>query len=155
MAVLDNGSDPAVKRIIILGTKLQRQLKTLPRSFRAVWAAGFHTGEVHLTHGSQRQSSWLFDVPMSEVRAILRATPLEVEAVKRKQLTVKQLYREQLTNHRMSDAELKRTMLREGLGRVLDMLDELTRPTGNGHVVSANGHAANDNNIAGPVQLSL
>ena len=102
MAVLNNGSGPAVKRII--GRKLQRGLGLISRDFRAVLAAGYVAGGISLTHGSPRQAAFLFDVPMSDVRAILRATPLEVEAIKRKRLTIEELRRQQRRNHRPSDA---------------------------------------------------
>ena len=92
-------------------------------------------------------------ISMALLRTVRRATPLELEAMKRGRYTVEALHKEQLANHRMSDAELKRTMLHEGLDRVLALLDELTRPG------KANGHAAaNDNGnggVAMPAQLSL
>jgi hypothetical protein len=66
--------------------------------------------------------------------------PLEQCAMKRGDLEA--LHNEQLANGRLSDAEFKRTLVREGLGRAFDLIDELTRPAG-----KTNGHtpAANDN----------
>jgi hypothetical protein len=152
MATLFNGSGPAVKRII--GTKLQRKQKKISRSFRAVWAAEWVAGELSLTHGSPRQAASTFDVPMGDVRAYLRATPLEREAIKRKRLTIEALRRQQRRNHRPSEAGIDRFIERAGANRVLDRLDHLTCP--NKEPVS-NGHAAaNDNDMAAlPQQLSL
>jgi hypothetical protein len=117
MAGLNNGSGAAVKRII--GTKLQRKQKKISRSFRAVWAAEWVAGELSLTHGSPRQAASTFDVPMGDVRAYLRATPLEREAIKRKRLTIEALRRQQRRNHRPSEAGIDRFIERAGArGRV-------------------------------------
>jgi hypothetical protein len=151
MAGLNNGSGAAVKRII--GTKLQRKRRKISRSFRAVLAAEWVAGKISLTHGSPRQAASTFDVPMGDVRAFLRATPLEQEAIKDKRYTIEALREEQLANHRPSEADIDRFIERAGANRVLDRLDHLTCPN-KGPV--SNGHAANDNDMAAlPQQLSF
>ena len=77
---------------------------------------------------------------MALLRTVRRASPLEQCVMKRGDLTVEALHNEQLGNGRLSDAEFKRTLVREGLGRAFDLIDELTRPAGktNGHIPAAN-----------------
>jgi hypothetical protein len=157
MASLHNGHAAAVKSRLLSGVKLQLNLPTLSATFQAILGLELQTGAVALTHTTPRQTAALLPVPMVFFRTVAAATPLELAAMRRGDFTVEALHKEHLANRRMSDTELKRILLREGLGRVFDMLDELTRPAG-----KTNGHAtdhANDNDGNGgaamPGQLSL
>ena len=88
---------------------------------------------------------------------LLRATPLEVEAIKRKRLTIEELRRQQRRNHRPSDAYFDRLVDRFS-SYVFAALDRATKPVAglNGSAGAAtNGHAAANDNAAMPVQFSL
>jgi hypothetical protein len=153
MTSLHNGPAAAVKPRLIYGNKLQLQLAALPTTFRALLGHEWQSGTVALSHASPRQAAEVMQVPMALVRTIRQATPLEVEALKRRALTVEEVRRQQLANRRPSDTDIDRFIKHAGAGRVLDGLDRATRPS-NG-AATTNGHdPANDNNEAAAVALA-
>lgn len=157
--VLSNSSNVHVKGTVF-GTRLQSAIALGAYSPTRLALLGheLQTGEVALTQTAPRQTAAVLPtITMALLRTVRRAGPADIWAMKRGDLTVEALHKEQLANHRMSDAELKQIMVREGLDRVLALFDELTGPgKTNGHDAAV---ASNDNGgsggVAMPAQLSL
>jgi hypothetical protein len=147
---------------LIDGVKLQLKLPTLSATFRALLGHELQSGAVAITHYSPRQSAMVTESPMALIRAVGKATPLELFAMQGV-LDIEAAHRQQLANKRRTDAVVDKILVEIGLDRVLAALERLTRPATNGAAVPTNGHdpapAANDNagnsGAAIPVHLAL
>ena len=165
MDSLHNGPTAAVKPQprLIDGVKLQLKLPTLSATFRALLGHELQSGAVAITHYSPRQSAMVTESPMALIRAVGKATPLELFAMRKGVLDIEAAHRQQLANKRRTDAVVDKILVEIGLDRVLAALERLTRPATNGAAVPTNGHdpapAANDNagnsGAAIPVHLAL
>ena len=149
MPTLNNGSSLGVKGTID-GTKLQRHL-ALGRFSQTVLGLVGHElqiGEVALTRTTPRQTAAITTVPMSLLRTIRRATPLEVWAMKRGDLTVETVRAAQLHNVLVADDAVDKFIAEVGLSRIWAGIERATASKGNGSALNsdtpANG-SANDN----------
>lgn len=153
--VFNSDATSSVK--VLDGRKVQGAGKRYSRTLRAVLADGLIDGSIALKNLSPRQAAAITATKMVDARTVRTAPPRELAAMRADRLSVKEVRRQQLANRRMSNAEFKRMLIREGVGRALDLIDELTRPQSNDAATS--GHvAANDNDsdgVAMPEQLSL
>jgi hypothetical protein len=152
---LDSATGLLVKPIC--GDRLQAQLNHWSPTYLALIGHGLMTGEYALAVTTPRQTAALVGQSMALLRTVWRASALEECAMKRGDLTVETLHKEQLANRRPSDADIDRFIERAGACRVFDGLDRATRPN---KAPASNGHAANDNGngnggVAMPAQLSL
>jgi hypothetical protein len=144
MALLDSNHSTAVKRVV--GTKLQRRLTTMPRTFAALLAESMTAGEVVVGHFAQRQACKLTGARPRDLQVIRNATPFELAAMRKGDLDIDTVRKSQLANKPVSDKKLRTVIQHAGVERVFGVLDELTAPTTNGTVVSPNGHAATGGN---------
>jgi hypothetical protein len=112
----------------IVGKKLARRLrKGLSPTFAALLAREFETGESRLRAPlTRRQACLLTEASWGYVSALARATPEEIEAIKRGTLSLAALHRRK---REPTDAQVDATIIKLGIERVFDALDRLTKPS--------------------------
>lgn len=91
---VDNVTGLLVKPVC--GQTLQAQLGRWSPTCLALLGHGLMTGEYAVTATTPRQTAALVGVSMAFLRTVRQATPLEQAAMKRGELTVEELHREQL-----------------------------------------------------------
>jgi hypothetical protein len=117
----------------VIGTKLQRKLRRMTKTARALLGAELMAGPMQFT---PRQASRFVEVEMKFIRAALGATPDEWYALKFGYLSIENLYARQLAARPFSPKKIKKFIAAAGADKILAEIDEMTMPAN----AAANGH---------------
>jgi hypothetical protein len=114
-----------IKTVTVVGRKLARRLKGISSDFRALLAHQAATGEAVLRELTVKQASILFKVSVPYVAAVSRASPEERDLIKRKRLSVNDLYSRR---RELTDDQIDRLVARCDPNRLMAALDRYTAP---------------------------